>query len=83
MDLCYVLMLQIFELVHKGDVLIRALIISYVIFLMIEYVLVRWVFESVNVEFVEVAVFGGLEELYPIQEIFVLIRGKGVTHHYF
>ena len=75
-----VLVLQVFELVHKGDVLVGALIVADVVFLVVEDVLVGWVPEAVDVELVEVAVLCSLEEFYLIQEVPVLIGGEGVTH---
>lgn len=67
-------------MVHEGDVLIGALIVPDVVLLVIEDVFVGRVLEAVDVELVEVAVLCGLEELYLIQEVFVLIGGEGVAH---
>lgn len=63
MDLCDVLMLQPFELIHKGDVLIGALVVSDVVLLMVEDVFIWWLFQAIDVQFIEVAVLGRLEEL--------------------
>ena len=81
-DLGDVLVLQVLELVHEGEALAGALIVPDVVLLVVEDVFVGRVLEAVHLELVEVAVFRRLEELDLIQEVCVLVGGKGVAHQF-